>query len=84
MNSITGYRLTSESLPTNGKANGPIASTADLNSIPLPLARSALHDLLDFFDDLDQGGVAVLQASKTSLGSKFRGGRRSCTRQDCH
>ena len=57
LNSITGYRLTSESRPTNGQADGPIASTA----IPLPLARSALQDLLDFLDDLDQAWVAVLQ-----------------------
>ncbi|KIK06096.1 hypothetical protein K443DRAFT_674657, partial [Laccaria amethystina LaAM-08-1] len=34
---------------------------------------SALHELLDFLDDLDQAWVAVLQASRTSLGSKFRG-----------
>ena len=57
LNSITGYRLTSESTPTNGQADGSIASTA----IPLPLARSALYDLLDFLDDLDQAWVAVLQ-----------------------
>lgn len=61
LSSITGYRLTSESPPTNGQADGPIASTANLDSIPLPLARSALQDLLDFLDDLDQACVAVLQ-----------------------
>ena len=61
LNSITGYKLTSESTPTNGHADGPIASTANLDSIPLPLARSALYDLLDFLDDLDQAWVAVLQ-----------------------
>ena len=61
LNSITGYRLTSESPPTNGQADSPIASTANLDSIPLPLARSALQDLLDFLDDLDQAWVAVLQ-----------------------
>ena len=54
MNSITGY---SESPPTNGQADGPIASTANLDSIPLPLARSALQDLLDLLDDLDQAWV---------------------------
>ena len=46
-----------ESTPTNGQADGPNISTA----IPLPLARSALQDLLDFLDDLDQAWVAVLQ-----------------------
>jgi hypothetical protein len=61
LNSITGYRLTSEIPPTNGHADGPIASTSDLDSIPLPLAGSALQDLLDFLDDLDQAWVAVLQ-----------------------
>ena len=61
LNSITGYRLTSESPPTNGQADSPIASTANLDSIPLPLARSALDDLLNFLDDLDQAWVAVLQ-----------------------
>ena len=61
LNSITGYRLTSESRPTNGQADSPIASTATLDSIPLPLARSALYNLLDFLDDLDQAWVAVLQ-----------------------
>lgn len=61
LNSITGYRLTSENRPTNGRLDGPIASTANLDSIPLPLAGSALHDLLDLLDDLDQAWVAVLQ-----------------------
>ena len=78
MNYITGCRLASESPPTNGQADGLVASTANLDSIPLPPARSALHDLLDFLNNLNQAYVAVLQASRTSLGSKFRGGRRSC------
>ena len=40
---------------------GGIVSTANLDFIPLPLARLALQDLLDFLDDLGQAWVAVLQ-----------------------
>ena len=57
LKSITGYQL---SPPTNGparQADGPIASTANLDSIPPPLARSVLYDLLDFLDDPTRLGL---------------------------